>query len=160
MWRGCGTPRCLRTHQACGEQGDPGDYTYCIFRCNFSGGKQLRARSRSNPATRCAGIGEVLGDPCRACGTSTIPSAEPVIRRTRRPSPRAAASGPASAADPAGLHRSNTTQQCGTPLGAHTGGAATSSRPRSSGCEAQTAVRFSPPRDGSLILVDLYKLLI
>jgi len=26
MWRGCGTPRCLRTHQACGEQGDPGDY--------------------------------------------------------------------------------------------------------------------------------------
>jgi len=36
----------------------------------------------------------------------------------------------------------------------------TSSLPRSSGCEAQTADLFSPPRDGFSILDDLDMLLI
>src|SRR5262249_26115437 len=46
------------------------------------------------------------------------------------------------------------------PLWSHTGGVATSLLPRSSGCDAQTAVLFSPPRDGFSILDDRCKLLI
>src|SRR5712691_7420975 len=76
-------------------------YTYCMSRRNFFDGKQLRVRSWSNRATRCALIGGALGDTWRACGTHTTPPS--TARAARRA--RAAASRPASTADPKGFHQ-------------------------------------------------------
>src|SRR5262245_30555668 len=97
-----------------------------------------------------------LGAPGRACGTATTPAAA----ARADPSTRAAASWPASAADPEGVPRAHTTQRCGTPLWSPTGGATPSSLPRASGGDAQTAVLLSPPRAGFSIRDDLCMLLI
>src|SRR5215469_814523 len=95
------------------------------------------------------------GRPMNGCGTSTTSSSATPADAGHD----AAAPGRGSAVDPEGVHRFNTTQRCGTPLWSHTGGAATSSLPCASGCEAQPAVLFSPPRDGSSIPGDLCNLL-
>src|SRR6266446_1970809 len=58
-------------------------------------------------STRCTLIGGTLGDTWRACGTYTTPPS--TARAARRA--RAAASRPASTADPEGLHPSSTTQR-------------------------------------------------
>src|SRR5216683_8120552 len=73
-------------------------------------------------------IGGARGDPWRACGTyNTPPSAACSAYRAR-----AAASRPASTADPRGLHQRSTTPRAGTTRWAHTGGATTPSLTRSS----------------------------
>ena len=138
------------------SSGIPGAYPYGISRRHFGGGTQWRAREWSHRAARYAGLGGPLGVPCRAGGAPPTPSS------TARAAPRtrAAASWPASAATPEGLHRSHPPQRGGTTLGSPPGGATPSSLPRSSGCDAQTTVLFAPPRDGFSILGELCQRLI
>src|SRR2546426_6280621 len=82
--------------------------TVCLGVTSFLANTYGYDDGKSGP-TRCALIGDVLGDRCRGCWACRTP---PVAARSTR-SALAVGSRPASPADPGGFHRSRTTSRSG-----------------------------------------------